>query len=150
MVIGWPKCDRFFFCCGFVIADEYDHLDYTRAGSSFKQHYHRMDKPLNITVEESDLKQNNIPAGLNNLNAPTASVTSSGGAGASGTSAAAQLSLCLPSTSAAAATTVADATTSAAPPPSSASTSKTASTASTVSAASSPDDNTDVDEARLK
>lgn len=124
-------------------ADEYDHLDYTRAGSSFKQHYHRMDKPLNITVEESDLKQNNIPAGLNNLNAPAAA----GAGAAGGSNAVPPQRLCLPSTSAAAATAAA---TSSATPSSSASTSKTASTASTVSAASSPDDNADVDVTRLK
>lgn len=56
-------------------ADEYDHLDYSRPCTSVKQHYHRMDKPLNITVEENEAKENNL--GLNNLNAPSASSSSS-------------------------------------------------------------------------
>ena len=42
--------------------DEYDHLDYTRPGSSFKDNYHRMNnnKTLNITEEESEIKENNL------------------------------------------------------------------------------------------
>lgn len=55
-------------------ADEYDHLNYSRPCTSVKQHYHRMDKPLNITVEENEAKENNL--GLNNLNAPSASSSS--------------------------------------------------------------------------
>lgn len=53
------------------LPDEYDHLDYSRPASSFKQHYHRMnDNTLNITQEEPELKESNL--GVNNLNAPAA------------------------------------------------------------------------------
>lgn len=47
--------------------DEYDHLDYS-AGSSFKPHYHRMNDMLNITKDESELKESNLDR--NNLDAP--------------------------------------------------------------------------------
>lgn len=46
-------------------------MDYSRPGSSVKQHYHRMDKALNITVEENEAKENNLSVILNNLNAPS-------------------------------------------------------------------------------
>lgn len=48
--------------------DEYDHLDYNSAGSSFKPHYHRMNDMLNITKEENEVKESNIIS--NNLDAP--------------------------------------------------------------------------------
>lgn len=51
--------------------DEYDHLDYSRPASSFKQHYHRMNDTLNITQEEPEIKENNL--NINNLNAPAES-----------------------------------------------------------------------------
>lgn len=54
----------------FYFSDEYDHLDYSRPASSFKQHYHRMNDKLNITQEEPEVKENNL--GINNLNAPSA------------------------------------------------------------------------------
>lgn len=64
--------------------DEYDHLDYSRPGSSFKQHYHRMADTLNITEEEDvdEVKENNLDADAvaakailtNNLNSPTSSL----------------------------------------------------------------------------
>lgn len=50
------------------ISDEYDHLDYTRPGSSSKPQYHRMNQTLNITKEESELKEVNVER--NNLDAP--------------------------------------------------------------------------------
>lgn len=43
-------------------------MNYSRAGSSFKPHYHRMNETLNITKEESELKENNVER--NNLDAP--------------------------------------------------------------------------------
>lgn len=49
--------------------DDYDHLDldHSRPGSSSKPHYHRMNQ-LNITKEESELKEVNVET--NNLDAP--------------------------------------------------------------------------------
>lgn len=97
--------------------DEYDHLD-SWPGSTMKQHYHRMDKALNITVEENEANESNF--GMNNLNAPS---SSSGMAG--------------PSTSSTAATAVV--ASSAISPASSSSMSSSGSSKS--STASSPDDN---------
>lgn len=57
---------NFKFDC--VVSDEYDHLDYSRPGSSFKPHYHRMNKMLNITQEESEIKENNLDGNRSNIN----------------------------------------------------------------------------------
>lgn len=62
---------HFVFFSSFLSLDEYDHLDYSRPASSFKQHYHRMNDTLNITQEEPEVKENNL--GINNLNAPAES-----------------------------------------------------------------------------
>lgn len=40
--------------------DEYDHLDYSRAGNSSKEHYHRMDGSFNIVKDEKEVKESNI------------------------------------------------------------------------------------------
>lgn len=48
---------------GYKEPDEYDHLDYSNASSSFKPHYHRMNEALNIKVDLPDLeeKESNLP-----------------------------------------------------------------------------------------
>lgn len=58
-----------------IKTDEYDHLDYTRAGTSFNPHYHRMDDKLNIVKDEKEVKESNI--GNNNLDAPGRSLMDS-------------------------------------------------------------------------
>lgn len=64
--------------------DEYDHLDYNSAGSSFKPHYHRMNDMLNITKEEHEVKESNITS--NNLDAPGLSLLESKSTNSSETS----------------------------------------------------------------
>lgn len=43
---------------------EYDHLDYTRPGTSFKPHYHRMTDDV-VIPKENNLKENNTLPGNN-------------------------------------------------------------------------------------
>lgn len=65
--------------------DEYDHLDYSRPGSSFKPHYHRMNDMMNITKDEKEVKEsNNIES--NNLDAPGRSLMDSKASYSSGDS----------------------------------------------------------------
>lgn len=65
--------------------DEYDHLDYSRAGSSFKPHYHRMNDMMNITKDEKEVKESNN-AESNNLDAPGRSLMDSKASYSSGDS----------------------------------------------------------------
>lgn len=55
---------------------KYDHLQlHTRAKSTLKPHYHRMNEKLNITKDEKEVKESNI--GNNNLDTPGRSLMNS-------------------------------------------------------------------------
>lgn len=71
------------FCILYL--DEYDHLDYSRPGSSFKPHYHRMNDMMNITKDEKEVKESNN-AESNNLDAPGRSLMNSKASYSSGDS----------------------------------------------------------------
>lgn len=74
-IISYSFIILFFFFQLFSFSDEYDHLNYSQAGSSVKPHYTRMNEMLNITKDAKEVKESNI--GNNNLDAPGRSLMDS-------------------------------------------------------------------------